>query len=215
MNTPSTIALAAVLAFALTGCDRLKAPDTSSDIAAAPAAVPADTADVSASDPEGVVRPQAVESTAGIDWDAARRDMASVPSDERGQGSFQVQSGSQAAPVPVLLPTGIVVPQSAEGGVKFQPMSDGYFATYPGVDYDIVVNGTNEVIGARDAGETTVDTDLKFVSTASGAQVIFSRYGADYLIEFECKNATGASPTCITEDDALAIARKLVIAGTR
>jgi hypothetical protein len=215
MNTPSTIALAAVLAFAVTGCDRLKAPDSAADTAAAPVEASADTADVTASAPDVVVRPQAVESTAGIDWEAARRDMASLPSDERGQGNFQVQSGSQGAPVPVLLPTGIVVPQSAEGGVKFQPMSDGYFATYPGVDYDIVVNGTNEVIGARDAGDTAANTDPTFVSTASGAQVAFSRYGANYLIEFECKHATGASPTCITEDDALAIADQLVIAGTR
>jgi hypothetical protein len=212
MNTPSTIALAAVLAFALTGCDRLTAPDSASDTPAAPAT---ETAEVTPDEPDLVVRPQAVESTAGIDWEAARRDMASVPSDEREQGSFQVQSGSGGAPVPVLLPTGIVVPQSAEGGVKFQPMSDGYFATYPGVDYDIVVNGTNEIIGAGDAAHAGADTEPAFVSTASGAQVVFSRYGADYLIEFECKNATGAAPTCITQDEALAIAHKLVIAGTR
>lgn len=213
MNTPSTIALAAVLALALTGCDRLTAPDSPSEAPAAPAT---ETAEVTpAEEPDLVVRPQAVESTAGIDWEAARRDMASVPSSEREQGSFQVESGSAAAPVPVLLPTGIVVPQSAEGGVRFKPMSDGYFATYPGVDYDIVVNGTNEIIGARDAGGTAADTEPAFESTASGAQVVFSRYGADYLIEFECKNATGASPTCISEDEALEIARKLVIAGTR
>lgn len=212
MNTSSTIALAAVLAFALTGCDRLKAPDSPSEAPAAPAT---ETAELTPDEPDLVVRPQAVESTAGIDWEAARRDMASVPSDQREQGNFQVESGAAAAPVPVLLPTGFVVPQSAEGGVKFQPMSDGYFATYPGVDYDIVVNGTNEIIGAGDEPHAGADTEPAFESTASGAQVVFSRYGADYLIEFECKNMTGASPTCITQDEALEIARKLVIAGTR
>jgi hypothetical protein len=213
MNTSSTLALAAVLAFALTGCDRLKGPDPASDttVAAAPAA----TADSSPADVETPVRPEAVESTAGIDWEAARRDMTSVPSDDRGAGAFQVQSGAEAAPVPVLLPTGIVVPQSAEGGVKFQLMSDGYFATYPGVDYDIVVNGSNEVVGARESSALSTDTEPTFEATASGAQVAFSRYGADYLIEFECKNSSGEAPTCIGEDEALEIARKLVIAGTR
>ena len=213
MNTSSTLALAAVLAFALTGCDRLKGPDPASDTTvAADSATPPDGAPA---DPETPVRPETVETTAGIDWEAARRDMASVPSDERSAGAFQVQSGAEAAPVPVLLPTGIVVPQSAEGGVKFQPMSDGYFATYPGVDYDIVVNGSNEVVGARDSGDISGDTEPAFVATASGAQVAFSRYGADYLIEFECKNSSGEAPTCIGEDEALEIARKLVIAGTR
>jgi hypothetical protein len=213
MNTSSTLALVAVLAFALTGCDRLKGPDPASDTTVA--AAPAIMADNPPADRETPVRPEAVASTATIDWEAARRDMASVPSDDRGAGAFQVQSGAEAAPVPVLLPTGIVVPQSAEGGVKFQPMSDGYFAAYPGIDYNIVVNGTNEIVGARDTADTSGDTEPTFEATASGAQVAFSRYGADYLIEFECKNSSGEAPTCIGEDEALEIARKLVIAGTR
>lgn len=213
MNTSSMLALAAVLALALTGCDRLKGPDPAPD--ATVAAAPATTADSSSADIEAPVRPEAVASTAMIDWEAARRDMASVPSDDRGAGAFQVQSGAEAAPVPVLLPTGIVVPQSAEGGVKFQPMSDGYFAAYPGIDYDIVVNGTNEIVGARESSAASTDTEPTFEATASGAQVAFSRYGADYLIEFECKNSSGEAPTCIGEDEALEIARKLVIAGTR
>ena len=212
MNTSSMLALTAVLAFALTGCDRLTGPAPESDTIAS---VADDTAATELAESDLPVRPEAVETTATIDWEAARRDMASVPGDERGTGAFQVQSGAEAAPVPVLLPTGIVVPQSAEGGVKFQPMSDGYFATYPGVDYDIVVNGSNEVVGARDSGDISGDTEPAFVATASGAQVAFSRYGADYLIEFECKNSSGAAPTCIGEDEALEIARKLVIAGTR
>jgi hypothetical protein len=206
MHAPRTLSLFAITAFALSGCDRLKGPDP------APAPAEADVAAATPAAPELPVRPESVESTAGIDWEAARRDMASVSSEDRGDNSFQVESGSSAAPVPVLLPTGIVVPQSAEGGVKFQPMSDGYFATYPGVDYDIVVNGTNEVIGE---GESMSNTEPSYLATASGAQVAFNRYGAGYLIEFECKNASGESPSCIGEDEALRIARELVIAGTR
>jgi len=210
MMTPKhLLAFAALGALSLAACDRIKAPEQP----AAPAATT--TVAETPAEPALPVRPAAVESTSGIDWEAARRDMASVASTDRGEGAFQVQSGAAAPPVPVLLPTGIVVPQSAEGGVKFMPMSDGYFATYPGVDYDIVVNGTNEVIGARDAGDTSADTEPSYLATASGAQVAFSRYGADYLIEFECKNATGENPECSGEDEALKIASKLVIAGTR
>ena len=211
MTTKHLLAFAAIGALTLSACDRIKAPEQP----AAPAATETPTVAETPTEPDLPVRPEAVESTAGIDWEAARRDMASVSSEDRGEGAFQVQSGASAPPVPVLLPTGIVVPQSAEGGVKFMPMSDGYFATYPGVDYDIVVNGTNEVIGAREAGDTSADTEPSYLATASGAQVAFSRYGADYLIEFECKNATGDDPECIGEDEALEIARKLVIAGTR
>ena len=211
MTTKHLLAFAAIGALTLSACDRIKAPEQP----AAPAATETPNVAETPTGPDLPVRPEAVERPAGIDWEAARRDMASVASADRGEGAFQVQSGASAPPVPVLLPTGIVVPQSAEGGVKFMPMSDGYFATYPGVDYDIVVNGTNEVIGARESGDTSADTEPSYLATASGAQVAFSRYGADYLIEFECKNATGEDPECIGEDEALEIARKLVIAGTR
>ena len=211
MTTKHLLAFAAIGALTLSACDRIKAPEQP----AAPAATETPNVAETPTGPDLPVRPEAVERTAGIDWEAARRDMASVASADRGEGAFQVQSGASAPPVPVLLPTGIVVPQSAEGGVKFMPMSDGYFATYPGVDYDIGVNGTNEVIGARESGDTSADTEPSYLATASGAQVAFSRYGADYLIEFECKNATGEDPECIGEDEALEIARKLVIAGTR
>ena len=97
--------------------------------------------------------------------------------------------------------------QSGESGVKFQPLSDGYFAFYPGADYNIVVNGTNEVIGDRsDAG----DTPMRFSPTTTGAQVAFTKYGADYLVEFECTKAEGADPDCISEEDAMSIAGSLV-----
>jgi hypothetical protein len=216
MISPRIVAIMAVAAFALSGCDRLKAPDTAPETVTPqaetpPAAPPAAEPDAA----ELTLRPEAVSKTATIDWEAARRDLAAIPSDERTEGSFQVQSGEAGAPVPVLLPTGIVVPQGAESGVRFQPMSDGYFATYPGIDYDIVVNGTNEVIGARESGDGPGDTELNYIATMSGAQVAFSRYGADYLVEFECKHVEGDTADCIDEPTAVEITRKLVIAGTR
>ncbi|MEO1407714.1 MAG: hypothetical protein AAFV54_14680, partial [Pseudomonadota bacterium] len=75
--------------------------------------------------------------TAAIDWQAARADLAGTS--ETDESVVQVQSGGSSPPVPVLLPTGIVVPQSEGGGPTYRPTTDGYFATYPGPRYDIVV----------------------------------------------------------------------------
>ena len=136
--TTSALALSLVT---LAGCD-LIARDGPSE--AATATVDASTAEESG--PEFPERPEATEGQANIDWSAARADLAMIPSDDR-DGAFQVASGGQAPPVPVLLPSGIVIPAGAETQVRFQPLADGYFASYPGAAYDIIVNGTNEVIG--------------------------------------------------------------------
>lgn len=192
----------------LAGCD-LIARDGPNEVVTADV----DAGAVEAGTPELPERPEASEGKANIDWSAARADLAMIPSDER-DGAFQVASGGQAPPVPVLLPSGIVIPAGAETQVRFQPLADGYFASYPGVAYDIIVNGTNEVIGQSARADDGVDK-IRFQATASGAQVALSRYGADYLVEFECNDAEGEEADCVSEDEALDVARKLVIAGTR
>ncbi len=152
-----------------------------------------------------------------VDWEAARRDLASRPRED-GSRTFNVQSGSQAPPVPVLLPSGVATVQGADagGGPTFRPLDDGYFAKYPGPDYDITVSGTNRVYddGRRDGSEAA--PEMRYQSTMTGAQVSLSRYGADYLVEFECKSLPGArGGDCIDEETALEVARNLVIAGSR
>ncbi|HAE28357.1 hypothetical protein, partial [Hyphomonas adhaerens] len=173
---------------------------------------PADQADAApAKEADIPVYAQAVSEEATIDWLAARDDVAS---NSGSDGNFMVaaQEGD-APPVPVMLPSGIVLPQGAESDVKFQPLSDGYFAFYPGTDYNIVVNGTNEIIGERTPG--TTETPMRFIPTMSGAQVAFTKYGADYLIEFECTHADGQHADCISEEDALSIADSLVAVRSR
>ncbi|WP_291078993.1 hypothetical protein [Hyphomonas sp.] len=219
MTTIRTFLIASGACLSLAACDFLIARDRDAPPAMeadTPAEVPEPATDPSESAPETADTdgPVVVASTATIDWDAARADMAARSGEDRETG-FQVASGNSAPPVPVLLPTGIVVAQSAENGVRFQPMSDGYFAYYPGIDYDIVVNGTNEVFGTTGDAEDGDAPDLMFTPTMTGAQVTFSRYGADYLVEFECKAAQTAEGVCITEQEALEITEKLVIAGTR
>ena len=196
------IAIALVPACALlglAGCDKfIRGMGDQAD------AAPAKEADIP-------VYAQAVSEEATIDWLAARDDVAS---NSGSDGNFMVaaQEGD-APPVPVMLPSGIVLPQGAESDVKFQPLSDGYFAFYPGTDYNIVVNGTNEIIGERTPG--TTETPMRFIPTMSGAQVAFTKYGADYLIEFECTHADGQHADCISEEDALSIADSLVAVRSR
>jgi len=205
-----SIALALVPACALlglAGCDKfIRGMD---EKPAEQVAQTAETEPETATAPEAdtPIYVQATSSTASIDWAAARADVASHSSED-ANGNFSVASQGDAPPVPVMLPTGIVLPQGAESDVKFQPLTDGYFAFYPGTDYNIVVNGTNEVIGDR-APDVT-DTPPRYMPTMSGAQVAFTKYGADYLIEFECTHADGENADCITEEDALSVAESLV-----
>ena len=153
------------------------------------------------------------ERQASIDWEAARTDLASTPGNAMPE-SFQIQSGEQAPPVPVLLPSGIVQPAGADNQPLFRQLPDGYFAHYPGVSYDITVSGTNEAFSI--GGEAEDTSVARYQSTATGAIVSLSRYGAGYMVEFECKGLPGEDGgSCIDEDEALEVAQNLVIAGSR
>lgn len=209
-----TFLLTALIAstVALTACDRVfqRPADTSGETT-----VPADGTDVPATDEvELPVRPATAASDTTIDWEAARRDLAARPLEER-EGAFQVASGGDAPPVPVFLPAGPVAAQSGDVSVRFQPTSDGYYAFFPTETYDIIVNGTNVVMSEPGAAAPARTDAFNFQSTTTGAQVAFSRYGADYLVEFECKELVNGQPACVTEEEAVAFARDLAISGTR
>jgi len=150
---------------------------------------------------------------AQIDWESALRDKASQ--EDSDNELVGIASSGEPAAVPILLPTGIVTPASAERGIMVRKTPDGYFASYPGEVYDIVINGTNLIAGTADdvaerAGEPV------FTASVAGAQLSLSRYGADYLIEFECNiDLPAESDTCITEDEAFDMAEKLIVVGTQ
>ena len=223
MMLPRTLLFTLLLSggAALTACDQLPMRGNGDDPAPAkldaPLAEPGpDAAPPEApAEPDLPVRPESASSTADIDWQAARTDLAARPIESREEGAFQVASGADAPPVPVFLPSSPVMAQSGEGGMRLQPTSDGYFAFFPGDAWDAVVNGSNKVITAP--GETVQPRgeSFNFQPTTTGAQVAFSRYGADYLVEFECKELTNGLPACISEEDAIAFAQDLVISGTR
>ncbi|ABI76015.1 putative lipoprotein [Hyphomonas neptunium ATCC 15444] len=203
----------------LAGCDQIRLPGASGQQDAEPKLVedplvPGTDQTGEPSEVELPVRPESVAGDSAVDWEAARRDLAARPIEDR-EGSFQIASGEAAPPVPVFLPSAPVSVQGGESDVRFQPVSDGYYAFFPGEAYDTIVNGTNKVIAAPGEATQPRSEALTFQPTTTGAQVSFSRYGADYLVEFECKALTNGLPTCITQEEAEAFATDLVISGTR
>jgi hypothetical protein len=55
---------------------------------------------------------------------------------------------------------------------------------------------------------------MKFTTVEAGAQLAFSRYGADYVIEFECREVDSPEG-CITEAQAKEFAESLFVAQSR
>lgn len=199
--------------FLLGACDRVF--QRAADIPEEPPAGQVEETDTAGTaGPDLPVRPESVTSGAVIDWEAARRDLAARPLEER-EGSFTIQSGTDAPPVPVFLPSAPVSVQGGEAGVRFQPTPDGYYAFFPGDAYDIVVNGTNAVILAPGETAQLRAEAYTFATTTTGASVTFSRYGADYIVEYECKVFERGEPACITEEEAIDFARDLALSGTR
>ncbi|MDJ0921811.1 MAG: hypothetical protein QNI84_11840 [Henriciella sp.] len=180
-------------------------------------AAPAAPADPPAPDVDLAPVQDRTESTAkraDIDWQAAQADFATrdISSDD----SVTIANITEDPQVPVLLPVGPIAPASVTGGErpKVVPVADGYYASYPGGDYDMEINGTDRLVAAPGRGLTATDTDLRFEETMIGAQVSFSRYGASYIVEFTCNNAR-PNETCISEEEAIAAVNELLVARTR
>jgi len=148
---------------------------------------------------------------AEINWEAARADLAKRPAD----APATIQSVGKDGPVavPMLLPSGIALPASSDRPTPPVVTEDGYFATYHLPKYDVIVNGSKRSYAA--AGQAAGDkTKMKFTTGEASAQLAFSRYGADYLIEFECRQVDGGA-SCITEPEAKEFAESLFVARTQ
>jgi hypothetical protein len=157
-----------------------------------------------------LVGPQAVESQ--INWDAARADLSKRPAD--APVTIQTAGQEGPSPVPMLLPSGVAVAQGADQRPSIPVVTkDGYFATYHLPRYDAIVNGSQRAIASGQAAQGSKE-EMKFTTGEASAQLAFSRYGADYLIEFECREIDGAD-SCITEPEAKEFAESLFVAQTR
>ncbi len=154
--------------------------------------------------------PQAVDNQ--INWDAARAELSKRPAD----APVTVQTAGQdgPSPVPMLLPSGVVTVQSAEARPTVPVVTkDGYFATYHLPRYDAIVNGSQRAITSGQPAQGDKEA-MRFTTGEASAQLTFSRYGADYVIEFECRQVDGAE-SCITEPEASEFAESLFVAQTR
>jgi hypothetical protein len=201
---------AAALALALVACEQqASAPPT--DTAAAP-----ETAGPQAADQVQPAMAGPPVEEGSIDWTAARADRAASPAADQASAMVQSATGQTAGPpaVPVLLPSGIV---QAQGDNARPPAlvatEDGYFASYQMPRYNAVVNGSKRAYVTGAAAAAAGDA-MAFTPMEAGAQLAFSRYGADYLIEFECRQIDG-SASCITEEEARAFAETLFVAQTQ
>jgi hypothetical protein len=162
-----------------------------------------------AADPQ-LAGPQAVESQ--INWEAARADLSKRPAD--APVTIQTAGQDGPSPVPMLLPSGIAATQSAGQSPTIPVVTkDGYFATYHQPRYDAIVNGSQRAYAAGSPPANGKE-EMKFTTSEGSAQLAFSRYGADYVIEFECREVDGAE-SCITEQEAKEFADSLFVAQTR
>lgn len=144
-----------------------------------------------------------------INWQAAQADLAARPSDVVVPQSV----GDGPLLVPMLLPGGIVQTQS-DRPTPPRITKDGYFATYHLPRYDVIVNGSQKAYVASTPAAAAGKETPKFQTVEAGARLTFSRYGADYEIEFECRQIDGPEG-CITEAEANEFAESLFVAQSR
>jgi hypothetical protein len=197
-------ATASLLCLAATACT--KAPEESPQTPGAePGGQPAITAT-----PDVSGAPAASDQT--IDWEAARAAKAAGPEVDLPVSIQSVTGQSGLPQVPILLPSGIVQAQDARPPALVAT-PDGYFATYQTPRYDAIVNGTKTAYAAGQP-KAAARADMTFTVGEASAQLAFSRFGADYLIEFECRQIDAAD-SCISEDEAKAFADSLFVSQTQ
>lgn len=189
--------LAGVGALALVACTEEKAPGPT---AAAPATDEQTVSTASA--------PQIPVVETQVNWEAARADMAKRPSDVVVPQS----AGTDPLVVPMLLP--VIVQTASDRPVPPRITKDGYFANYHLPRYDVIVNGSQKAYAAGGQAPAADKSEMKFQTSEGSAQLAFSRYGADYLIEFECREIDSPEG-CITEAQAKEFAESLFVAQSR
>jgi len=146
-----------------------------------------------------------------IDWSKAQADFAAKRPADAPVLPQSVQD--KPSPVPMLLPSGIVQTAS-DRPTPPVVTKDGYFATYHLPRYDAVVNGSMKAYTGTGQEAQGDKEAMKFTVGEAVASLAFSRYGADYLIDFECREIDGPQG-CITEAEAKEFADSLFVAQTR
>ena len=177
--------------------------ETPTDTAATPPAA--------AAGEETVQTSSAPSTEAQIDWTKAQADFTAKRPADAPVLPQSVQD--KPSPVPMLLPSGIVQTAS-DRPTPPVVTKDGYFATYHLPRYDAVVNGSMKAYTGTGQAAQGDKEAMKFTVGEAVASLAFSRYGADYLIDFECREIDGPQG-CITEAEAKEFADSLFVAQTR
>lgn len=159
---------------------------------------------------ENVQTASAPSTDGQIDWTKAQADFTAKRPADAPVLPQSVQD--KPSPVPMLLPSGIVQTAS-DRPTPPVVTKDGYFATYHLPRYDAVVNGSMKAYTGTGPAKGDKEA-LKFTMGEAVASLAFSRYGADYLIDFECREIDGPQG-CITEAEAKEFAESLFVAQTR
>jgi hypothetical protein len=146
-----------------------------------------------------------------IDWAKAQADFTAKRPADAPVLPQSVQD--KPSPVPMLLPSGIVQTAS-DRPTPPVVTKDGYFATYHLPRYDAIVNGSMKAYTGTGSAAAGDKEAMKFTMGEAVASLAFSRYGADYLIDFECREIDGPT-SCITEAEAKEFAESLFVAQTR
>jgi hypothetical protein len=204
-----------VAALSVAACSKNEAPEAGAPPAVDGAAAESGSGPATDEQKQAAAPPGPSSSQSPIDWEAART--ARTTSSANGDATVRAMSvsgaqSSEPPPVPVLLPSGVVRAQGA-APPTLVTTKDGYFATYKTPKYDAIVNGTNRVYETGAPAGAPSD-EMKFTLAEAGAQLSFSRFGADYLIEFECRQLDGGQ-SCISEEEAKTFADSLFVAQTR
>jgi hypothetical protein len=183
-------------------CDRLPWAPKKPDEAASQQAKPPAQAASGPQRPEGTV-PVEVESE--IDWPAARQDAS-------GEAGIAV---AVTSPIPILAPSTATAQSFDPAQKNFGVTADGYYAKFPGPRFDMIVNGTKTGILAPRSAPLPREPikDFSFNYSETGAEVAFNRYGASYLVTFECKNNV-VPEQCITEEQARAAIEEFILVGS-
>lgn len=204
MTLRASMLVALVGVVAAAGCDRLPWAEKK------PTETPAQQTGQAIPDaPAGPQRPEGntpVEVQSEIDWPAAKQDASSEPG----------MSVNVASPIPILAPSTATAQSFDPAQKNFGVTPDGYYAKFPGPRFDMIVNGTKTGILAPKSAPIPNDPiqDFTFNYSETGAEVAFSRYGASYLVTFECKNNV-APEQCISEQQARGAIDEFILVGSR
>lgn len=154
-------------------------------------------------------QPPSVAST--IDWQKAQADAAKRPAD--APVTIQTAGQQGPSPVPMLLPGTFGAQSATDRPTPPVVTADGYFATYHMPKFDATVNGSNKAYKTPGAAAPPAAAAgaMKFQTSEGAASLSFSRYGANYTIDFECREIDG-DKGCITEAEAKDFAEGLFVA---